>query len=177
MTGRLFMVVGASGAGKDTLLAGAVKADPTLYWARRVITRPEVSGGEPFEGVDRASFDARRAAGEFALDWQAHGLSYGVPKAELAPLNAGRKVLVNGSRAALEAALRRYPDLTVIRISAPSAVLAERLMARGRESRADIEARLNRANYDLPKAAADFDIINDASPETGIVRLLQAVSA
>ena len=87
MTGRLFVVVGASGAGKDTLLAGAVKADPTLYWARRVITRPEVSGGEPFEGVDRASFDARRAAGEFALNWEAHGLSYGVPKAELAPLS------------------------------------------------------------------------------------------
>ena len=47
MTGRLFVVVGASGAGKDTLIAGALAADPRLHWARRVITRPAVAGGEP----------------------------------------------------------------------------------------------------------------------------------
>ena len=57
MAGRLFLVVGPSGAGKDTLLAGAVAADPRLHWARRVITRPETAGGEPFEGVTEAVFD------------------------------------------------------------------------------------------------------------------------
>lgn len=177
MMGRLFLVVGPSGVGKDTLLAGAKAAGPALHWARRVITRPATAGGEPFEAATDAQFQTRLAAGDFALHWQAHGLSYGVPKSELAPLDQGRTVLLNGSRGALDQALALYPGLTVIRVSAPSALLADRLMARGRESRADIEARLNRAAYDLPAGLAVVDIVNDASPETGIARLLQAVRA
>lgn len=177
MTGRLFVVVGPSGVGKDTLLAGAKAANPMLHWARRVITRPETEGGEPFEGVSQTTFDARLQAGEFALHWQAHGLCYGVPHAELAPMQAGCDVLVNGSRAALLAAQSAFPDLTVIRISAPSAVLADRLSARGRESRSDIQARLNRASYELPAGVPVIDIVNDATPSTGINRLLQALKA
>ena len=177
MMGRLFLVVGPSGVGKDTLLAGAKAADPALHWARRVITRPATAGGEPFEATTDAQFQSRLAAGDFALHWQAHGLSYGVPKSQLAPLDQGRTVLLNGSRGALDQALALYPGLTVIRVSAPSALLADRLMARGRESRADIEARLSRAAYDLPAGLAVVDIVNDASPETGIARLLQAVRA
>lgn len=173
--GRLFLVVGPSGAGKDTLIAGAVLADMALHWARRVITRPETAGGEPFEGVTEAVFAQRLAAGDFALHWQAHGLCYGVPLAELAPLALGRTVLVNGSRGALDAALIAYPDLRVIRISAPSAILADRLAARGRESRDQIAARLNRASYDLPEGLAVIDVHNDADPATGTRRLLQAI--
>ena len=76
---RLFFVVGPSGAGKDTLLSGAIAADPALHWVRRVITRPESAGGEPFEGVSAPEFAARLARGDFALHWDAHGLRYGVP--------------------------------------------------------------------------------------------------
>ena len=145
MMGRLFVVVGPSGAGKDTLLAGAVAAEPRLHWARRVITRPSSAGGEPFEGVNETEFAARLARGEFALHWQAHGLHYGVPSVELAPLAQGRDVVVNGSRAALAEAQVAFPDLIVLHITAPLDVLADRLAARGRETRADIAARLARA--------------------------------
>lgn len=177
MSGRVFLVVGPSGAGKDTLLAGATAADPRLHWARRVITRPVVAGGEPFEGVTESVFQARLQAGEFALHWQAHGLCYGVPKAELAPRATGRDVLINGSRAALPAALAAFPGLRVIQISAPIAVLADRLALRGRESHADIVARLQRADYALPEGVAAIEISNDASPEKGIAKLLYALRA
>ena len=173
--GRLFIVVGPSGAGKDTLIAGAKTLRPDLHGARRVITRAEVAGGEPFEGVSLAQFDARRDAGEFALQWQAHGLSYGVPFAEIRPRDAGRDVLINGSRGAMAAALATFPDLTVLRISAPSHILAERLAARGRESKEDILARLARASYDLDAGIPVIDIANDASPEVGVARLLTAL--
>lgn len=175
MTGRLFIVVGPSGAGKDTLLAGAKAADPALHWARRVITRPETAEGEPFEGIDAANFETRRLAGAFALHWDAHGLRYGVPQTELAMLDQGRDVLVNGSRAALAAAIATYPGLTVLRITAPSRVLAERLAARGRESLPDITARLQRASYELPAGMPVIDIANDATPQIGIQRLLAAL--
>lgn len=173
--GRLFIVVGPSGAGKDTLIAGAKALHPDLHWARRVITRAEVSGGEPFEGVSLAEFDRRCDAGEFALHWQAHGLSYGVPRAEIAPRDKGCDVMINGSRGAMAAALQAFPDLTVLRISAPSHILAERLAARGRESKEDILARLARASYELDAGIAVIDIANDASPEVGVARLLSAL--
>ncbi|MEY4306027.1 MAG: hypothetical protein RIT52_2202 [Pseudomonadota bacterium] len=173
--GRLFVVVGPSGAGKDTLLAGAVAADQNLHWARRVITRPEVAGGEPFEGVSDAEFSTRLARGDFALHWQAHGLRYGVPRAELAALKDGRDVVVNGSRGALADALAAYPDLVILHITAPIPVLAARLAARGRETRAQIEARLSRADLGLPAGFPCREIVNDAAPEDGIFRLVQAL--
>ncbi len=177
MTGRLFLVVGPSGAGKDTLLSGAVAADPRLHWARRVITRPETPGGEPFEGVSAAEFASRLTRGDFALHWQAHGLCYGVPETELLPLVQGRDVVLNGSRAGLAQAMAAFPGLSVVLITAPVAVLAERLAQRGRESRADIAARLNRVNFDLPQGCPVIEVANDASPETGVARLLQALRA
>jgi len=173
--GRLFVVVGPSGAGKDTLMAGASTLDPELHWAQRAITRPQREGGEPFEGISAPKFEARLKAGDFALHWEAHGLRYGVTSAQLAPLQTGANVLVNGSRGALATIKAAFPDLTVIRISAPSDVLAERLALRGRESRDDIKARLARASYDLPAGIAVIDIQNTGTPEQGIKCLLQAI--
>ncbi|MFN7222426.1 MAG: phosphonate metabolism protein/1,5-bisphosphokinase (PRPP-forming) PhnN [Paracoccaceae bacterium] len=169
---RLFLVVGPSGAGKDTLLSGAIAANPRLHWARRVITRPETAGDEPFEGVSESEFATRLARGDFALHWDAHGLRYGVPFSQLPQ---GRDVLLNGSRGAIDQALAAFPELCVIHITAPLSVLADRLSARGRETRSDIETRLIRADLSLPKGLPVIEIINDASPETGVERLLQAL--
>lgn len=172
-TGRVFAVVGPSGAGKDTLIEAARRARPDLAIARRVITRPESAGGEDFEGVSEAEFLARRAAGEFALDWKAHGLRYGIPAAALAV--AGRDVIFNGSRAALDRAVTLLPGLRVIRVSAPSSVLVERLVARGRESREEIEARVLRASYDVPEGLPVTDVRNDGTVEDGVARFLAAL--
>ena len=72
----IFAIVGPSGAGKDTLLAGVLRARPDLRLVRRVITRPEAAGGEAFEGVTDTEFTQRRDRGDFALHWAAHGLRY-----------------------------------------------------------------------------------------------------
>jgi phosphonate metabolism protein PhnN/1,5-bisphosphokinase (PRPP-forming) len=125
--------------------------------------------------VDETEFAARLARGEFALHWQAHGLHYGVPSVELAPLAQGRDVMVNGSRAALAEAQAAFPALTVLHITAPLDVLADRLAARGRETRADIAARLARAAQSLPEGLPVLEVLNDATPEAGITRLLQAL--
>ena len=177
MTSRVFAVVGPSGAGKDTLLAGAMAQSPTLHWARRVITRPQVAGDEPFEGVSPQEFEGLSHAGAFALEWPAHGLRYGIRKTEFVSLAQGGDVVFNGSRAALPLALAQFPSLTVLRISAPSKVLAERLAARGRETMAEIESRLARASYEVPEGLPVIDIANDSTPAIGIARLLAALQA
>ena len=175
MTGRLFTVVGPSGAGKDTLLAGACAAEDGPHWVRRVITRPASAGGEPFEGVTQSDFALREARGAFALTWRAHGLCYGIPHEELAPLRAGRDVVFNGSRAALARAGAAFPDLTVIVITAPPDLLAKRLVGRGRESVAQITARLARDVAALPGGLPVIEIVNDGTPEQGIARLRAAL--
>ncbi|MBB1490949.1 MULTISPECIES: phosphonate metabolism protein/1,5-bisphosphokinase (PRPP-forming) PhnN [unclassified Paracoccus (in: a-proteobacteria)] len=170
----IFAVVGPSGAGKDTLIEGALRARPGLRLARRVITRPTGAGGEDFEGVTPAEFAARKARGEFALDWQAHGLSYGIPSAQV---RGDGDVIFNGSRAALPAAQAVFPDLRVIVITAPPELLARRLAARGRETPGDIAERLDRAGFDLPDGLATATVMNDATPDEGVARLLAALDA
>lgn len=174
MTGRLFVVVGPSGAGKDTLIAG-VCGPGGPHWVRRVITRPEAAGGEPFEGVDGDEFARREAAGEFALAWRAHGLAYGIPHAGLSPLAEGRDVLFNGSRGGLAEAVAAFPGLRVIHVTAPAAVLAARLAARGREEAGQVTARLARAVAPFPPGVPVVEVVNDATPEAGIARLRAAL--
>jgi phosphonate metabolism protein PhnN/1,5-bisphosphokinase (PRPP-forming) len=74
----LILVVGPSGAGKDTLLTAAREAlrqDARFHFAQRVITRPTDAGGEEHQAITEQEFAAR----DFALQWQAHGLRYGIP--------------------------------------------------------------------------------------------------
>ncbi|MDP4033782.1 MAG: phosphonate metabolism protein/1,5-bisphosphokinase (PRPP-forming) PhnN [Pseudorhodobacter sp.] len=168
----IFAVVGPSGAGKDTLIAGALAARPDLHRVRRVITRPSGAGGEDFDGVTEAEFRRRKAAGDFVLDWSAHGLLYGIPRAALAgPGDA----IFNGSRAALAQAMQRLPGLVVVLVTAPDVVLAERLAARGRETAQDIGARLSRAAFTLPETIHLRVVVNDGTPAEGIARLLAAL--
>jgi ribose 1,5-bisphosphokinase len=174
MTGRLVAVVGPSGVGKDTLLAGAVAQRPALILARRVITRPEEAGGEPFEGVSLVEFEARKSRGAFALHWVAHGLSYGVPASILPQMAAGRLVMFNGSRAVLGRARALFPDLAVILITADSATLRRRLAARGRESGADLDHRLARAGFALPEGITP-EVVDNSGPVAAGVQALVAV--
>lgn len=172
MTAQLIAVVGPSGAGKDTLIAAACAARPGLSVVRRVITRPESAGGEDFEGVSETEFLRRRVAGDFALDWQAHGLRYGIPRGAL---SSGDEVIFNGSRAVLAEARARFPALRVILVTAPAAVLAARLAARGRETEEDVRQRLERAAFTLPDGIRPRIVINDGTLEQGIARMLAAL--
>lgn len=175
MAGRLFAVVGPSGAGKDTLIAAARAARPDLYVARRCITRPEEAGGEPFEGVTPEDFAARKAAGRFALDWQAHGLSYAIPAEIDRALAEGRDVIFNGSRAMLGPAWEQYPNLAVIHVTAAIPVLAARLAARGRESRDDIARRLARASYEIPYGVPVRVVENNGTLARAVAAFLAAL--
>jgi phosphonate metabolism protein PhnN/1,5-bisphosphokinase (PRPP-forming) len=167
----LILVVGPSGAGKDTLMEAAKLAladDPRFRFARRVITRPAAAGGEAHEAVTEAEFVTR----DFALQWQSHGLRYGIPADAIA--GGGPVVVANVSRTVISEAARRFA-VRVIEVTAPPAVLAERLAARGRETAADVAARLAR-DVSVPGDVAVERVMNDATLEQGIARFVAALS-
>lgn len=177
MAGRIYAVVGPSGAGKDTLMAEAQRRRPDLHLVRRVITRAEEAGGEPFEGVSEAEFLRRKASGDFLLDWEAHGLRYGIPTSVDRAISEGRDVLFNGSRGILGRAWEVFPGLTVIHVTASVPVLAARLAARRRESEADIRERLARAAYEIPYGPPIRTVTNDGSLEDAVRQMLSILAA
>jgi phosphonate metabolism protein PhnN/1,5-bisphosphokinase (PRPP-forming) len=124
--------------------------------------------------VSATDFAAERAAGGFALSWEAHGLSYGIPRAIEHDMADGRVVVANLSRGVLAQAAMRY-RLRVLVITAPVATLAARLAARGREDAADIAARLAREAA-LPAGLDVTTVMNDATRDEGAARVVAALS-
>ncbi|MFB2551816.1 phosphonate metabolism protein/1,5-bisphosphokinase (PRPP-forming) PhnN [Ensifer soli] len=179
--GTLIVVTGPSGAGKDSVIgfaADRLSARADIHFVRRVITRPRDAGGEPHEAVTLKEFEARREAGAFAVTWGAHGLRYGIPAVTAERVRAGQTVIANGSRAALPLFRDRFPRVVTVQITASRAVLARRLMARGRESEEDILRRLDRqAPVDDPAAV----VIDNSGPlplaAGRFVALVEAISA
>jgi ribose 1,5-bisphosphokinase len=149
LNGTLWLIVGASGVGKDSLIDGAKAAlasNSGFVFPRREITRPGDAGGEDHLHVAPEAFRTRRQAGAYALSWMANGLGYGVPRAIDSVLESGRQIVLNGSRGALGEARARYGNLRLVEITVPPEILRARLEARGRETAAEIEGRLERAS-------------------------------
>jgi ribose 1,5-bisphosphokinase len=162
--GRLVLVVGPSGAGKDTLIGMAQAAcadDKNVVFARRAVTR-EASAAEDNEHISGEAFRLAQARGDFAVHWEAHGHCYGLRSAIDDDIRAGRTVVANISRTVVEALRRLYAEVTVVSITAPPDVLAERLAARARSSDGQLADRLGRTVASVA-AAPDVTISNVGS--------------
>ncbi|WP_018387180.1 phosphonate metabolism protein/1,5-bisphosphokinase (PRPP-forming) PhnN [Ancylobacter sp. FA202] len=164
--GLLVLVVGPSGAGKDTLLAYArdkLAGRADISFARRRITRP-TDATEDHVSLDAAAFAEGLAQGRFPLHWQANGLSYALGEEVAEDISAGRTVVANGSRAAVSEARARFARVKLVHVTAPTEMLAARIAARGRESADDVLARLKREPpLDAPP---DLTVLNVGAVET-----------
>ncbi|KKX58585.1 MULTISPECIES: phosphonate metabolism protein/1,5-bisphosphokinase (PRPP-forming) PhnN [Pseudomonas] len=178
MAGRLIYLIGPSGSGKDSLLDAARErlAERGCRIVRRVITRSAEAVGEAALGVSAQQFAGMEAQGAFALSWHANGLSYGIPREIDDWLAAGQDVLVNGSRGHLHNTRERYPDMLAVLLTVNPAVLRQRLLARGRESVAEIDQRLARnARFNEQLLAEDpnVHVLDNSGPlEHTVERLL-----
>jgi ribose 1,5-bisphosphokinase len=174
--GRLVLVVGPSGAGKDTLLdlaRTAFRDDASIVFPRRVITR--AAAGEPHDTMDTDAFESAARAGAFALTWHAHDLRYGIPASIDADIHAGRTVVCNVSRTIVAQARERYAEVRVVLVTAPAEVLAARLAGRARGSDGDLARRLARSEG-FAALAADCVIANVDAPEAGAAALTAVIA-
>lgn len=175
--GRLVLVVGPSGGGKDTLIAGARSAcqgDSSVVFPQRVVTRPS-SSFEDNATLTGDEFKKAAADGAFALWWEAHGHAYGIPSSIDGDIRAGRTVVCNVSRGIVAQSRQRYAAVKAVLVTAPEAVLQQRLAGRNRISDGDIGSRLARSAK--PETAIDADVVieNTGPVEAGVQRLLQAI--
>lgn len=145
--GRLFYLMGPSGAGKDSFLQLVRhRLAGELLVAHRYITRIASAGGENHVELSEAEYHQRRELGLFALHWQANGHCYALGCELDSWLTSGRDVMANGSRASLAEAQSRFGErLVPVLLTVDAVTLEERLRARGRESEAEIRQRLARA--------------------------------
>jgi ribose 1,5-bisphosphokinase len=176
--GRLILVVGPSGAGKDTLI-GLVQAacadDCGIVFPRRAVTR-EPSSFENNEQMSPDNFRKALARGDFAVHWEAHGHSYGLPASIDDNLRAGCTVVANVSRAVVDAIRGGYANVVVVLITAPPEILAERLAVRARSSDGELTDRLRRA-VDGAAVAPDATINNVGRVEDHARELMGIVKA
>jgi len=174
--GRLVLVVGPSGAGKDTLLRLAQAAcsdDRNVVFPRRVVTRAS-SADEDNIAVSPDDFTRAREHGDFAVHWDAHGHSYALPVEINDDIRAGRAVVANVSRTVIAALRRAYANVVVVAITAPPDVLAQRLAARARHSDGNLAERLSRS-VDDASANADVTILNAGSADYHSRQLVRVI--
>lgn len=169
--GVFFAVVGASGVGKDTVLAGAANAlngNKGFRFPQRHITRPHNAGGEDHLCVSETDFRRINDSGGFCLSWSAHQLHYGLSSDLVADLQDGLHIVCNVSRTSLGDAAVAFERLEVIEISADPGIIAERLKSRGRESAKQVAARQARQVADWRAGYSVHTIRNDGAVHAAI---------
>ena len=165
--GRVFIISGPSGSGKDTLMTKVFEKAPDILFSISSITRPMRVGeveGEKYNFISRERFEEMIANDELLEHNVFVGNYYGTPKAPvLNAVNDGKNMLievdVNGAYQILE----KIPDAVSIFIMPPSLeILKARLTGRGTDEQSVIDKRLFEALREI-SCAKDYDyiVVND----------------
>jgi guanylate kinase len=167
MVGNLIIVSAPSGAGKTTLVAGALgrdsRARPSISFTSR---RPRAGEkqGVHYHFVSRAEFEAMVANGDF-LEWaEVHGNLYGTSLRAVEEVrSSGSDVILTIDIQGAAQARRLFPDAVSVFIMPPSLdALVERLESRGTDTAHDRRLRLESALHEMEQYVNfDYVVIND----------------
>lgn len=164
-SGLWVFVCGPSGAGKDSVINWAAQqlaGHKAIVFSRRLVTRA-IFPGSDHEEVTRPQLARMLGSGGLVWCWEANGLHYGIDAHYAAQVNAGRVVVVNGSREHASG-LHTVPQVRVVHVVAEPGKLAARLEQRGREAPQEVQRRLAR-NALFPDLQADCTIVNEGALE------------
>lgn len=165
--GKLIIISGPSGSGKDTLLKELLSRQPEIKLSISSITRQMRAGeveGEKYHFISRQEFEERLGRDEFLEHNVYLDNYYGTPKKPVfdAIENGDDIILeidVNGAQAVRE----KMPEAISIFIMPPSyEELKRRLVGRGTESKEVIAQRLNSSLKEIERAFEyDYIVTND----------------
>lgn len=165
--GRLVVLSGPSGVGKDTVLHELRRLDPSLRYSVSYTTRRPRQGevdGVAYSFIDEAGFRAMAERGEF-LEWaEVHGHRYGTSEARVqAALDRGEDIVLKIDVQGAAWIRPRVAGAIFIFLLPPSeGELRRRLVSRDTEDPASVELRFRNAVAELADGAAyDHRVVND----------------
>ena len=178
--GKLFIISGASGVGKSTVLSKVMAARQDLEFSVSATTRaprPGERDGVNYYFVTEDKFREMIAANEF-LEYDEHNKTlYGTPKSQVEEkLVRGHVILDIEPNGAMNVR-RRYPDAILIFIMPPSwEALEARLRGRGDTDEAQVQTRLTRARWEIDQADKyDYQVVND-QVDTCVAEVLKIIA-
>ena len=164
--GKLFVISGASGVGKSTVLSKVMAARPDLSFSVSATTRPPREGeidGQHYFFVSKDTFLDMIEKKAF-LEYDAHMENYyGTPKQQLEEkLELGNVILDIEPNGAFNVRKER-PDAVLIFIAPPSLKeLENRLRGRGDTSEEQIKVRQARVAWEMEQSKQyDYVVVND----------------
>lgn len=165
--GKVFIISGPSGSGKDTILNEVLKKCTNVFFSISSITRDMREGeveGEKYHFISRAEFEEGLANDAF-LEYNKYLENYyGTPKAPIDKhISKGEDVIIEVDVNGAASIRTKLPDAISVFIMPPSfEVLKKRLSGRGTETNEQIEGRLNAALSEIARAVEyDYIVIND----------------
>lgn len=178
------VISGPSGAGKDTVIAGAMDLDPSLSKVATAKTRAPRPG--EVEGVHHVfltdeQFDRWVAEGAFLEYVEIYGHRSGVPRAAVEDLlSQGKTPILRTDIQGARTLSERLDDPLLVFVTAPDLDSLERRMrSRAAESESEIAARLAEAEAELAELDwFDLVIINEDGRDLEAARaLVHAITA
>ena len=164
--GKLFVISGASGVGKSTVLKLVMAAREDLEFSVSATTRKPRPGevdGESYYFITKTRFEDMIARNEF-LEYDAHMDNYyGTPEGQLEEKLARGNVVLDIEPNGAFAVRKRRSDAVLIFIAPPSVEeLERRLRSRGDTSEEQIRLRLDRVQWEMEQSRQyDYTVIND----------------
>ena len=164
--GKLFIISGASGVGKSTVLKQVMDRRKDLTFSVSATTRsprPGEKEAESYYFVNHDKFTSMIENDEF-LEYDNHaGNFYGTPKSQLEEKLCRSNVILDIEPVGAFNVRSKRPDATLIFIVPPSQEeLEKRLRGRGDTSEEQIAMRLKRAIWEMEqKDSYDYVVVND----------------
>ena len=180
MSGKLFVISGASGVGKSTVLAQVMAQRTDLRFSVSATTRaprPGEQDGVSYYFVTRERFDEMIRQNEF-LEYDDHMKNgYGTPRAQMEEKLALGHVILDIEPNGAFNVRAQCPDATLIFIAPPSVEeLERRLRGRGDTPEDQILVRLERTQWELEQSKQyDHVVIND-QVETCADKILKIIA-
>ena len=164
--GKLFVISGASGVGKSTVLAKVMAARDDLLFSVSATTRqprPGEQDGVSYYFVSKEKFQDMIQKGEF-LEYDAHMDNYyGTPRFQVEEKLCRGHVILDIEPNGAFNVRKAWPEATLIFIAPPSIEeLKTRLQGRGDTSAEQMKLRLDRVAWEMEQGAHyDYFVIND----------------
>lgn len=164
--GKLFVISGASGVGKSTVLSRVMAQRSDLRFSVSATTRaprPGETHGVEYYFVSHETFREMIQKDAF-LEYDEHmGNFYGTPKAQLEEKLTTGSVLLDIEPNGAFNVKKQWPEAVLIFIAPPSLEsLQSRLRGRGDTSAEQMQLRLERASWEMEQGKRyDYYVIND----------------